>query len=166
MLPAPDPARWNGILESVRWFVILAAAILTGCAGEPRPVEPSKTDVTREAWYANAVEQLVAMDRQARSLLEGGKADEAGSIVMAGEPWVNRLLSVPRPTLSAMEAASDLDELYGRMLLANRNYGWARMMFQKNLARWRHWQPQTDETARRLRQAEAAIAECDRRMGE
>lgn len=65
-----------------------------------------------------------------------------------------------------MAAASDLDELYGHMLLTNGNYGWARMMFQKNVARWRSWKPRTDETERRLKVAEAEVAECDRRMAE
>jgi hypothetical protein len=83
-----------------------------------------------------------------------------------GESLSARLLAVPRPTLAATEAASDLDQLYGQMLLSNRKYGWARLQFQKNLARWKHWRPQTPETARRLRQAESAIAECDRRIGE
>jgi hypothetical protein len=63
-----------------------------------------------------------------------------------------------------MEAASDLDDLYGRMLLANRHYGWARMFFQKNAARWRTWTPATEDTERRRKVAEARIAECDRRM--
>jgi hypothetical protein len=150
----------------VRLLVILAAAILAACSRTLPPSEPSKMDATREPWYGKAVEQLATMDREAQSLFKRGKADEAASIVTAGEPLVNRLLSVPRPTLAAMEAASDLDDLYGRMLLANRNSGWARIMFQKNVARWRNWKPQTDETARHLRLTEAAIAECDRRMAE
>jgi hypothetical protein len=61
-----------------------------------------------------------------------------------------------------MEAASDLDDLYGRMLLSNQHYVWAQTLFQKNLARWKYWQPQTPETARRMKQAEDAIAECER----
>jgi hypothetical protein len=65
-----------------------------------------------------------------------------------------------------MEAASDLDELYGKMLLSNRNYGWARLMFQKNVARWKHWNPRTPDTAARLKEAESEIVECDRRMSE
>jgi hypothetical protein len=52
------------------------------------------------------------------------------------------------------------------MLLANHNYGWARMTFQKNVVRWKNWQPQTPESARRLKLAQAAVAECDRRMAE
>jgi hypothetical protein len=147
-------------------LVIIAAAILAGCASAPPPAAPAKIDVTQEAWYGNAVAQLAAMNLQALKLLERGKADDAAAIITAGEPWENRLLSAPRPTLPAMEAVSDLDELYGRMLLMNHNYGWARMMFQKNLARWRNWRPQTDETAGRRKAAEAAIAECDRRMAE
>jgi hypothetical protein len=38
------------------------------------------------------------------------------------------------------------------------------MLFQKNLARWKNWKPQADDTMRRLRQAEAGIAECDPRL--
>jgi hypothetical protein len=152
----------------MRLVAVMAAAILAGCAPVPSPParETPEIDATREAWYGEAVEQLAAMDRQAQSLLERGKADEAAAIITAGESSVNRLLSVPRPTLAAMEAVSDRDDLYGRMLLANHNYGWARLMFQKNLARWRNWKPQMDETARRLKLSEAAIAECDRRMAQ
>ncbi len=148
----------------MRLLAIIAAVVLAGCAPAPPPVELPKIDATQEDWYPKAVEQLAGMDRQAESLLEKGKADEAAAIITDGEPFVTRLLAVPRPTLAAMEAASDLDNLYGRMLLANRNYGWARIVFQKNLARWKTWKPQTDETARRLKLTEAAIAECDRRM--
>jgi hypothetical protein len=144
----------------------MAAVILAGCAPDRQPVESSNIDATAEAWYGKAVEQLAQMDHQAESLLARGKADEAADIIMAGEPMVSRLLAVSRPTLAAMEAASDLDDLYGRMLLGNRNYGWARIMFQKNLARWKNWKPQTDESERRRKQADAAIAECDRRMAE
>jgi hypothetical protein len=50
------------------------------------------------------------------------------------------------------------------MLLANRHYGWARMFFQKNAARWKTWTPATDDTERRRKAAEAGIAECDRGM--
>jgi hypothetical protein len=63
-----------------------------------------------------------------------------------------------------MEAASDLDDLYARMLLANHREGWARLFYQKNVTRWKTWKPPTDETARRLKQAQAGIVECDRRL--
>jgi hypothetical protein len=121
-------------------------------------------DETREPWYSRAVEQLAAANREAKSLLKSGKPDAAAAVIQNGEPLASRLLSVPKPTLAAMEGASDLDELYGRMLLSNRNYGWARLFFQKNLARWKNWMPQTPETASRLKEAQAAIAECDRRL--
>jgi hypothetical protein len=112
------------------------------------------------------VKKLEGMNRQAQSLYQHGKADDAAAIITGAEPLVKRLVSVPRPSLAALEAASDRDDLYGRMLLANRNYGWARILFQTNLARWRSWRPQTAETARRLKLTEAAIAECDRRLAE
>ena len=41
------------------------------------------------------------------------------------------------------------------MLLRNRQYGWARGFFQKNVIRWKSWKPQTPDTERRWRQAAA-----------
>lgn len=104
------------------------------------------------------------MARQAENSFRAGRADEASATIQKAEPIQKRLLGVPHPSLEAAEAASDLDDLYGRMLLSNRHYGWAQMMFQKNLSRWKHWEPQTEETARRLKLAESEIAECSRKM--
>ena len=106
------------------------------------------------------------MNRQAEGLLRDGKSDQAAALITKGQALAGRLLAAPRPTLGAMEAASDLDQLYAGMLLANRNYGWARLAFQKNVSRWKNWRPQTDETARRLKVARDGIAECDRRIGQ
>jgi hypothetical protein len=156
--PSPDILGW------VRIFVTIAAVILTGCSTAPPTPKAAPVDATKEPWYGKAVEQLQAMNVNAQNLLARRKADEAASIITEAEPWANRLLSVTHPTLAAMEAASELDELYGRMLLDNHNYGWARMMFQKNLARWRTWKPQTSETLQHLKSTQAEIAECDRRM--
>jgi hypothetical protein len=150
----------------VRLIIIGAAAILAGCTSSPPAREAAKTDPAQEPWYGETVYKLEEMNRQAQTLLQHGKPDEAAAIITAAEPAVRRLVSVPRPTLLALEAASDRDDLYGRMLLANRNYGWARILFQTNLARWRNWRPPTPETARRLKLTEAAIAECDRRLAE
>ena len=146
-------------------FLLLA---LSGCAPAPPPkaVEQPKPDPTAQAWYAPAVEQLAGMSRDAQSLFEGGKFEDAGKIVTDAQPLINKVLAAPRPTLAAMEAASDLDQLYGRMLMRDGRHGWARLQFQKNVTRWKHWQPQTDETKRRLAEAQAAIAECDRKLGQ
>jgi hypothetical protein len=110
------------------------------------------------------VTELATLDRDATANFRAHKPDAAAALIEKGEPLRDRLLSVPKPTLEATEAASDLDQIYGEMLMSNRNYGWARLMFQKNVARWKLWKPQTPETASRLKQAQAAIAECDRRM--
>ena len=144
----------------MRLLAILAAALLTACEPAPAP----RRDATQEPWYSETVLQLVGMNREAESFFESGKSDQAAALIEKGQPLMSRLLSVPRPTLEATEAASDLDDLYGRMLLANRHYGWARLLFQKNLARWR--QPQTRDAARRLQRAQSAIAECDRHLVE
>ena len=46
-----------------------------------------------------------------------------------------------RPPLEAMEAAADNENLYAGMLLANKNFGWARLSYQKNVSRWKNWRP-------------------------
>jgi hypothetical protein len=140
--------------------IVFLAVFFAGCA--PAPAGPQKPDPTEEASYGQAVEQLTVLNREAESLLRSGNMDQAAAMITKGQPMGSRLLSIPRPTLAAMEAASDLDDLYGRMLLGNRHYGWARLVFQKNVARWSNWKPQTQETARRRKLAEAGIAECDR----
>jgi len=144
----------------MRLLLILAAAFLASCEQAPAPPR----DATKEPWYRETVEQLTAMNREANSAFATGKSDQASALIEKGQPLVARLLAVPNPTLEAAVGASDLDDLYGRMLLSNRHYGWARLLFQKNLSRWKHWQPQTAETARLLKQAESAIAECDRHI--
>ena len=149
----------------MRTTALLAALLLAGCAQSPAPV-PVQHDVTAQAWYGEAVQQLDRLNREAEDLLRSGKADQTAALITKGQPMMTRLLAVQRPTLAALEAASDLDDLYGRMLLSNQHYGWARLLFQKNLARWTTWRPQTVETARRRKLAESEIADCDRRMME
>jgi hypothetical protein len=144
--------------------LILAAALLTGCAPSA-PVATPQADPATEAWYAQTVERLTAMDRAAEQLFQSGRSQEAAAIVTSGQVLQSRLLSAPHPPLEAMEAVSDLDHLYGRMLVSNGYYGSARLLFQKNVTRWKTWKPQTPETDRRLKQANSAIAECDRHMG-
>ena len=151
---------------SARLLAIAAAVVLSACGPAPAPPSSAGADPTHEKWYAQTLDELTTMNRQAERAFQAGKGDDAAALIEKGVPLAKRLVSVPRPALAAVEAASDLDQLYGQMLLSNRNYGWARLQFQKNRARWKTWQPQTEETARRLKQAEDAIAECDRRMAE
>jgi len=77
----------------------------------------------------------------------------------------NPLLASPHPPLAAMEAIADLDRIYGRMLISNGYFGSARLLFQKNVTRWKTWKPPTPETQRRLQEANSDIVECDRHMG-
>jgi len=152
------------MLRTMRFpvFAIVVAALLAGCGPAPAP----KTEVTGAGDDRETVAQLAALNAKAAALVQSGKSDAAAALITRGEGLANRLLAASRPSLEAMQAISDHDDLYGRMLLANRNYGWARLEFQKNRVRWKVWQPQTEETERRRRQAEAAIAECDRHIAE
>jgi hypothetical protein len=151
----------------VKFLIFCAALALVGCGPAPSTPSASASSSTAEPpGYSEDLRQLAALNQEASVLLKEGKADKAGDAITKAQPVMTRLLSVRHPALAAMEAASDLDDLYGRMLLANRHYGWARMQFQKNLARWKNWVPQTPDTERRRKVAESAIAECDRKMVE
>jgi hypothetical protein len=152
----------------VRLLLLATAALLAACAPAPRQTktDPAPPDLTQESWYGAAVEQLEGMNHKAEALLKAGKSEEAAKIITGSQPLLTRLLSVARPTLAAMEAVSDCDQLYGQMLFANRHYGWARLAFQKNVTRWKAWKPATPGTADRLKAATDAIAECDRLLRE
>lgn len=143
-------------------FALSTVFLLMSCGPEPAPGPPP--DPTTETWYKDAISQLVAMNRQAEEALKAGKPDDASALIVKGEPIASQILGVRRPTLAAMQAASDVDDLYGRMLFSNKHYDWAEFQFQKNVARWRYWQPQTDDTARRLKDALDKVAACDRGM--
>jgi hypothetical protein len=153
----------------MRLLLPMFVVLLAGCAPPPAPVAKVATpaaDPVAEAWYGPMTAELARMDREAEGLLRDGKGDRAAAVIMKGQALASRLLAAPRPTLGAMEAAADLDQLYAAMLLGNRNYGWARLAFQKNVSRWKNWRPPTPETARRLKLAQDGVAQCDRRMGQ
>jgi hypothetical protein len=145
--------------------LLVAAALLAACGPSAPPPKAAKVDPTTEAWYGPGVERLANLDRTAEQLVKAGRADEAASIVTSAVPLQTRLLSAPRPTLEAMQAIADLDHIYGRMLVSNGYFGEARLLFQKNVTRWKTWKPQTPDTEARLKEASADIAECDRHMG-
>jgi len=143
----------------------LVALLLSGCAKPPVPAAAAAPhDATTDPWYRTATEELRNLTRGANEAYAQDNADKASTLIEQGEPVASRLLAVPKPSLLAVQAASDLDELYGKMLFKNRHYGWARLQFQKNLARWKHWQPRTPDTAARLHAAQMAIDDCDKRL--
>ena len=147
----------------MRVLALSFVLVLAGCAPAPKPAEQARPDATAEAWYPQTVGELNALNLEAQKLARAGKFDAAAEIVTQAQPLETRLLSVPRPTLEATVAASDLDDLYGRLLLRNRHYDWAASILQKNVIRWKAWKPQTEDTARRLQAAVAALAECEHR---
>jgi len=145
----------------VRIVLILAIVTLAGCGPA---ANSAARDETKESWYPSAVAQLAQIARDANNAFEQHKGDQAAALIEKGTPIENRVLRVNHPTLDAEIAASDLDDLYGRMLLSNRHFGWARLMFQKNLARWKHWTPETPDTIARRQHAQAQIDECDKNI--
>ena len=141
----------------------LGLALLTACA--PAPQQAPKVDPTSEAWYGPMVQRLAQIDVDAAVLAQSNRLQDAAVLVTSGQAMQIRLLSAPRPTLEAMQAIADLDQVYGHMLIANGFFGEARMLFQKNVTRWRTWKPQTPDTQNRLKLANDGIAECDKHMG-
>lgn len=156
-ITAPSSPPYRLLVSGLLAIVLLFAA----CA--PAPKEPPP-DPTAEPAYAGTIQRLATMNVEAREHFEAGRRGEAAELVNAGIPLSKELLGVSRPTLEAMQAASDLDQLYGDMLLSNRHTVYAREFYQRNAARWRNWRPQTEDTRRRLREANDAIARCDREL--
>lgn len=150
----------NGALT----ILLLVAAALAGCGPAAQAPAP-KVDPTTESWYPQGTQRLADLDRAAEQLFQAGRAQEAAAIVTRAVPLQTRLLAAPRPTLAAMEAIADLDRIYGKMLISNGYFGEARLLLQKNITRWKTWKPRTPDTERRLKEATADIAECDRHMG-
>jgi hypothetical protein len=150
----------------MRASALFISVLLSACGSSPPPPKQAPRDPVTEQWYGQTVAELANINREAKASFQQGKSNAAAALIEKGQSLSDRLLAVPRPTLAATEAASDLDQLYGQMLLSNRNYGWARLVFQKNVARWKHWKPQTPDTTARMNQAQSEIAECDRKMSE
>lgn len=163
---------WTAFSRRVPWLnirpgrIVLASllVLLAACAPAPPPPPKVAVDPVTESWYAPAIAELATMNREAASLIEARKPDDAAALIAKAQSLATRLLSAARPPLEAMEAASDVENLYAIMLLENKNYGWARLSYQKNVSRWKNWRPQSEETARRLKQAQAGIAEVDKRI--
>ncbi len=131
---------------------------------QPQAKEQPAPDLTVLPWYAQSTDELAAFNHRAADLLQAGQFDQASAIVTQSQPLADKLLAASRPTLAAMEAAADHDDLSGRLYIHNQRWGWARMTFQKNLIRWKAWKPQTPETAARIKAASEAVAECDKHM--
>ena len=104
------------------------------------------------------------MNAAAQAHFAAGRRQQAAALVTEGEALSKQLLGVSRPNLAAMEAVSDRDQIYGELLLSNRHAAYARQIYQRNAARWKHWRPQTENTLRRLHEAESAIARCDQAL--
>jgi hypothetical protein len=146
------------------WISLLLLLTLFGCGSpgsrEPRSAAPL-TDPARQPEYLETLARLREINEQAVAHHKAGRREEAAALVTEGQPLSKELLGISKPPLAAMEAASDLDQLYGDLLRENRHYVYARQLYQRNVGRWKHWQPQTEDTIRRLNEAQEAIAVCD-----
>lgn len=141
--------------------IAVLLAILSSCGGEP-PAAPPPPDETKEPWYAETVTRVANATKEAQDDFEHGKPDDASSLILQAEPQASQLLAVLHPTLEATIAAADLDALYARMLFSNNHFEWAQFLYQKNVARWKYWKPQTPDTERRLKEAQAQVEACNR----
>lgn len=153
----------------MRYALPILALLLVGCGPDTPPQAKPKAEngasaETAEKWYAEALAVLVDINRALPGMIQAGKSQEASQAVMRGEAIAKELLQVPRPSLAAARAASDLDQAYGDMLFSDKQYGWARLQYQKNLSRWKYWKPQTPETESLAKLARDKIAECDKHI--
>lgn len=147
----------------MRLLPALLALLLVGCS-QPAPRSQPQANGAKPSGYDDAVARLASMNKDANALNDQDRQDAAAKVIADAELIANQIQSVPEPDLPALEALTDLDDLYGRMLLKNRHYGEARLLFQKNLARWKFSKVSPEESARRLKQANDEIAECDKHI--
>jgi hypothetical protein len=152
-------------MNCASFIPLIAAALLAGCGPSSPSAQAPTADPATDSGYVQSTARLTEMDRAAEKLFQAGRTQEAAAIVTRGEALQTRLLAAPRPTLEAMEAVADLDRIYAKLLISNGYFGESRLLFQKNITRWKTWKPQTAETERRLKEANSDIAECDRHMG-
>ncbi len=143
-----------------RWLAV-ALLFWTACNAPPPPPK-AEADPTAAPGYRAAIAELAGLNQSAAERLKKGDRAEAGALIERGESFSRQLLAVPRPSLAALEAVSDRDQMYGEMLMANKHWTHARQMLLKNVHRWRNWKPETPDTMRRREAAERAVAECDR----
>src|SRR5438045_2107570 len=101
-------------MELMRHTVFLAALCIIPCG--PAPHDPPHAErVSTTPWYNESLEQLIQLNQEAQTLLRQGKTDQTAALITKGQTLMTRLLSVQQPTLPAVQASSDLDEMYGRM---------------------------------------------------
>lgn len=147
--------------------VLMGAGLGVSCSAPERDAGTAAsplTDPTRQPDYLAAIDRLAALNTEARVHFAAGRRSEAAALVTKGQPIAKDLLAVSRLSLAAMEVVADRDQLYADLLFANQHFAHARQMHQRNVARWKHWMPQTDNTRQRLEEAESAIAGCDRAL--
>jgi tetratricopeptide (TPR) repeat protein len=104
------------------------------------------------------------LNRAGRLFLDAGDRNAAGQCVTRAVPQVAAILKTVRPSLYAFHLAADHDDLYGDMLFGNRHWGEARDFYQKNVIRFKNWDPPTDYTRKRLAQAQEKVKACEKKM--
>src|SRR4051812_8997002 len=110
-----ESSAWfaRSILKAVRLMVAIVGVLLDACTPAPKKVETPPTDPTASTAYGRAVDELAVLAHEAERLLSQGKRDEAAAVITRAQPLITSVLAAPHPRLAAMEAASDLDNLYG-----------------------------------------------------
>ena len=142
--------------------LFLPALFLLAACGAPAPQKKAPVEPSKESWYQPAIEELRSVNAAIARFADAGEYDKAARAIIHGQELEAKLLSSSHPPLEAAIAVSDLEDIYGRMMLAQKKYGWARLVFQKNLARWKYWRPITDDSQARMERARQQIIECDR----
>src|SRR5689334_19828475 len=95
--------RWADMITCAsRIGVAVAFAMLYGCGPAPPPAVAPPVDPTTESWYGETTAQLASAAKEARSLMDAGKFEAAGTAITNAQPLMNRVLAAPHPTLAAM----------------------------------------------------------------
>ena len=126
--------------------------------------EAVRIQLTADAPFATRVEVMSRLNRAGRLFFDAGNRDAANECIQRMQGSMKAILATARPSLLAYHLAADHDELYGDMLAGNRHWGNAREFYQNNVMRFKAWDPPNDYTRRRLSEARAKVAQCEKKM--
>jgi hypothetical protein len=140
----PGPRSPRQSITRMRTLLVAARDVMVSCAAPPPPpAQKAAVDPGDGEWYAPAITELAGLNRESGVAIAGAASPTMRRENHEGAGVVGAAAVGCAPPLEAMEAAADNENLYAGMLLANKNFGWARLSYQKNVSRWKNWRPQT-----------------------
>jgi hypothetical protein len=146
----------------MQFGLLLLTLIFAGCGkmAPPRAVTEAEAGDT----YRKALSDLQRLNAEAAEFRKAKNLNAASDRITEGIVPAKILLAVREPSLAALEAVSDHDQMWAEMLMENRHFGHARQMWATEVARWKNYPNPAPSIQARLARAQKGIADCDRQL--